>query len=395
MSANHDFDVIILGAGLVGMSAALAFEQSGYRVALMDPQALTTEHNDNLAQWDSRIYAISPGNMDWLISLGIEPYLDVTRIAPVEKMCVYGDETGSLAFAPTNDMARISTSFVNYILESRQLLLALTKRFVELSIPFYCARPTDVEVGKSSATLILQDGQVLTAKLLVGADGANSWLRQPIGVNAKTHDYHQMGVVANFRISGDHHQTATQWFTGEAILACLPLPDQHLSIVWSVEPEYAQTLLALSQEALCERLSEATQNQYGELKLVTPPNAFPLKRVILNTTIAARMVLVGDAAHVVHPLAGQGVNLGFRDVVSLLNEIKQAKRYEDIGDYLLLRRYERERKTDVMSMMAVTHGLKYLFQHPATPMKWVRNTGLSLVDKLPILKNQLIKQATL
>lgn len=395
MRTNDSFDCIVVGGGLVGLSATLALEQAGFRVALVDRATQAQAKARVGGDWDSRIYAISPGNMDWCRSLGIEKHLDEARIQPVSAMQVYGDTHGQLHFKQTEGLASVHAPDVSYILENDNLMLALQKTLLERSCPRFYATPSSLTVSPEQACLTLTTGERLSAKLVLGADGAQSWLRQWMGVASQYHDYQQVGVVANFSISGAHDNTATQWFLGESILACLPLPSCHISMVWSVPSQQVEELMSLPLESLSQRVSETSQHRYGTLSCVTPPQAFPLKRVTLDNTVANRVALLGDAAHIVHPLAGQGVNLGFRDVAGLLKHLTARKAFEDIGDLMLLRRYARERKADVMAMMQVTHGLKYLFEHPSKSAAFVRNAGLTLLDRVPIIKKRLVKQATL
>ena len=211
--------------------------------------------------------------------------------------------------------------------------------------------------------LTLADGRELRAKLIVGADGPDSWVRQQAGISAAPTLYQQHGVVANFIADKPHHGIAFQWFQPDGILALLPLPQQMVSMVWSVSPEKSAALLALPHEELCAQVAAASQHTLGELKLITPPAAFPLRLLNLPHIIAPRLALVGDAAHNVHPLAGQGVNLGFRDARELAQVLLQRGAQADCGDVHLLRRYERARREDIVSMQLTTHTLKYLFNN--------------------------------
>jgi ubiquinone biosynthesis UbiH/UbiF/VisC/COQ6 family hydroxylase len=228
--------------------------------------------------------------------------------------------------------------------------------------------------------------------LIVGADGRDSWVRNQAGMAETPTPYHQHGVVANFSTSKAHHGTAYQWFQPDGILALLPLPDKRVSIVWSVSPEKSATLLAMSPEAFCDEVSHASQQILGELNLITPPAAFALRVLNLAHLTKSRLALVGDAAHNVHPLSGQGVNLGFRDARKLAEILLQAGQ-GDCGDLHLLRRYEKARRDDILSMQLTTDSLKNLFVNTNPVLRKLRNIGLFATNKLTPLKKMLVRHA--
>ena len=202
-----------------------------------------------------------------------------------------------------------------------------------------------------------------------------------------------MGAVANFETIKPHQHVARQWFREDGVLAWLPLAGNRISMVWSTGKAHAQELLDLSPEKLSGCVAEAGQHVLGELRLITPAAAFPLSRQRVDTLIKPRLVLIGDAAHVIHPLAGQGVNLGFRDAETLAKILLQCNAYQDIGDVMLLRRYERSRKADMMAMQHVTDGLQKLFGSSRPLLKKMRNWGLRLTDSQLTFKKRLVAQA--
>jgi ubiquinone biosynthesis UbiH/UbiF/VisC/COQ6 family hydroxylase len=250
-----------------------------------------------------------------------------------------------------------------------------------------------MELDSATATLILASGERLGASLVVGADGAQSWVRRAAGLTARASSYHQLGVVANLGTAKPHDGTAFQWFRADGVLAYLPLPGNRISIVWSTSEPHGRELLGLAPEAFCLRLAEAGQGVLGELTLITPPQAFPLQSLAAESMIGPRVALVGDAAHVVHPLAGQGVNLGFGDARVLAGTLTEREPFRDCGDRVLARRYERSRAEAVFAMRTVTDGLAKLFGLPGLPAARMRNAGLNLTDRLAPVKNLLVRHA--
>lgn len=382
-----DFDVVIIGGGLVGASLAAALKSSGLTIGLLESQPASA----NYEGWDSRIYAISPGNAAFLEQCGAWQHLEMGRVQPVSAMRVFGDEGAELDFSAY----QIGAPELNFILENRLLQQALWRDFQQqdnLTL-FHPASCTSIEWHDDFVQLTLADGRELHTKLLVGADGPDSWVRQQAGINAAPTLYQQHGVVANFIAEKPHQGTAFQWFQSDGILALLPMPQQMVSMVWSVTPEKSATLLELPPEELCAQVAAASRHMLGVLKPITPPAAFPLRILNLPHIVAPRLALVGDAAHNVHPLAGQGVNLGFRDVRELARVLSQRGAQTDCGDAHLLRRYERARREDIVSMQLTTHTLKYLFNNSNPILRNLRNIGLSLTNQFSPLKKMLARHA--
>lgn len=387
--SEAQYDLIIVGAGLVGAACALALRGSGLRVALVEGRAPSALPEDD--SWDSRIYAISPGSAQFLADLGVWTALPSSRIQPVEAMHIVGDDgVAHLDFAAYDS----GVSELAFIIESRLMQDALWHALEqECEVTLFCpARCDALDVNDERAALTLADGQVLTARLIVGADGAQSWVRQQIGAAARDKDYRQGGVVANFATEQAHRGMARQWFRADGILAYLPLPGNRISIVWSTDPDHSQALLAAAPEAVCAEVAEAGQHALGGLTLLTPPAAFPLHLIQVPSIIGPRVALIGDAAHQVHPLAGQGVNLGFGDARALAETLK-ARGPRDCGDALLLRRYERSRREQIIAMQTVTDSLKELFGKQNAALGAIRNLGLSLTNRTGWLKQRLIEHA--
>lgn len=386
----EQFDVVIVGGGLVGASMAAALADSRLQVALLEgrpPAALPQD-----ASWDARIYAISPGNQRFLRDIGAWQRMDGARVAPVRQMQVRGDRKGSQLLL---DAADAAASELASILENRLLLDALWQGLAQqpnLHIVSPC-RPTRIEWGDDNALIALDDGRTLACRLVIGADGANSWVRAQAGIEAKPDPYGQKGVVANFACERPHRGIARQWFFDDGILAWLPLPGNRISIVWSTFDAKADALVAFDADALCERVALAGANELGQLTPITPAAAFPLRLLRLPQTVKPRLALVGDAAHNVHPLAGQGVNLGFQDARLLAQMLCDLPLGADAGDYRLLRRYERGRKEDVLLMQLVTDSLQKLFNNSNPLLAGLRNLGLGLTDRIAPVKQLLIRHA--
>ena len=385
-----DFDVIIVGAGLVGASLAAALKDSGLRLALVENAAPPALPRDD--SWDSRIYAITPANAAFLDRLGVWSQLDPSRITPVSEMHIFGDDgRARLDF----DAYEAGLSELTFIAESRLiqdgLWRALQKQDnLELIAPARCA---NLLLGEDAAVLRLEDGRELRAALVVGADGRESWVRSQAGIEAKPTPYRQLGVVANFDTELPHGNAARQWFREDGILAWLPLPGKRISIVWSAFEDLAAELMALPPEAFCARVQEAGHNALGELRLITPPAAFSLRVLHLDHLVKSRLALVGDAAHNVHPLAGQGVNLGFQDAAELAKVLMERGPQRDCGDHLLLRRYDRARQEDILAMQLLTTGLQRLFNNNNPLLRTMRNLGLSFTGSQSWLKNRLVQHA--
>lgn len=388
MKTSTKCDVVIVGGGLVGASLAASLRSSGLSLALVEAGA-PPEIDD--AGWDSRIYAISPGSRAYLEESGAWALLDQCRIAPVEEMRVFGDNGSNIEFSAY----QMGVSELACILENRNLQHALWQLLQEqdnldLIHPARCAA---LSVDDEAAELTLEDGRILQAGLIVGADGRNSWVRNQAGITAAPLDYQHHGVVANFSCELPHRGIAHQWFAPDGILALLPLPGNRVSMVWSVRPEKSAQLTALANESLCEQVAAASQNTLGELKLITPAAAFPLRLLTLPSISANRVALVGDAAHNMHPLAGQGVNTGFRDARQLSRLLIGRGGCTDCGDAQLLRRYDRKRREDIHTMQAATYGLKNLFCNDDPLLRTLRNLGLNATDKIVPLKKLLMQHA--
>ena len=364
-----------MGGGPVGASLVHALRD--LRVALIGTPA---DPNDSAASFDPRVYALSPGNVEFLRHLGVWQKLPAERLAAVHGMRIFGDDGhATLEF----DAYEAGVPELAWIVEDGALQRALWS-----GLPGEARQCERLEIG-AAARLTLSDGSDVAAKLIVGADGAHSFVRRAAGIQAAERDYGQAAVVANFRCAKPHRNVAYQWFQGGPVLALLPLPGEQVSMVWSLPVAEAERIAA--QPAI--EVTQASHRVLGELALASAVKTFPLRRLSARRLVAPRIALAGDAAHVVHPLAGQGLNLGLRDARVLAETLAQRGAWRDCGDYTLLRRYERARKEDVLAMQLTTDGLQKLFMNDAVLLSGARNFGLVLADRLPFFKSFLVHHA--
>lgn len=399
---TRTYDVVIAGAGLVGLALAPALARAGLSVALVDRAPVAAPDFDP-ATWDSRVYAIGPGSAAYLRAQGAWQRLPVERVAAVEAMQVTGDANASLSFSAYD----LGERALAWIVEERALRAALLPGVYEAGVDVFGGSPfvglvwfpdrATLTLGPEStagAEPVQVSVRSLSARLMVGADGVRSWVRGAAGLVAARRPYGQTAVVANFDCERAHHGVARQWFLPDgSVLAWLPLAGRRISIVWSAPDAMAAELSALPTERLTARVAEAGGHALGALTLITSPALFPLALVRLASPVAHRLALVGDAAHGVHPLAGQGVNLGFGDAQALAAILAERGPVADPGASVLLARYARRRSEPVLAMQAVTDGLSRLFGVPSPWLSLLRNAGLTAVDRIPLLKRALAQPA--
>ena len=383
------FDLVIVGGGLAGLSLAVALRAAPLSIAVVE--AGTAPAVPRPPDWDSRIYAFSPANAAFLQQMGVWQRLDHRRLAPVRQMEIHGDAGGRLDFSAYDS----GVDELAWIMESSLLASELWETVRRQgNVTLLCpAAPLALDIAADQATLALADGRSLSAQLIVGADGADSWTRTAAGIAVSFAPYGEMGTVANFACAGPHHDCARQWFRPDGILAWLPLPGQRLSMVWSTPEAHAQELLALPPSELCARVAAAGDHCLGDLSLLTPPAAFPLRLMRAPRCVGPRLALIGDAAHTIHPLSGHGINLGLQDSRVLAERLLQRPAHVDCGDERLLRGYERSRHEEVLVLQSTTHALQRLFQPRQAALSWLRNAGLNLTNALPVVRNALVRYA--
>lgn len=387
-------DVTIVGAGLVGLAAALALTLSGYEVLLVDAKQPQSIHDD-LADWDQRIYAISPRNVQWLMALDVWQLLDAHRITEMQAMEIWGDASAAPLKLFADDA---NTDGLGFIVEERTLKLALLQRLQECGVNTRFGQASvSITNNAEYSSLHFNDGTIVESTLLLAADGANSWIRQQLNITVEEKPYFQTAIVANFATEKWHGNIARQWFMQDAdghvgIMAWLPLPENKVSIVWSASTQYAETLLKLGADAFTGQVMAIGNAALGRFKLMNTPAAFPLVLKKAVQMVHNSVVLIGDAAHRVHPMAGQGVNLGFRDVIDLLEILTARHQYQNLNDAGLLAHYARMRKADLLNMTTLTNGLYHLFDSQNAVVKKVRNYGLISTNQ-NVIKRVLVTRA--
>jgi 2-octaprenylphenol hydroxylase len=397
-AAPHDSDVCIVGNGVIAKTTALGFAQAGHRVTLLvppGPPAASAPPQGAGQPWDVRVYALNHTAHTLLSSLKVWGALDAARVAPVESMVVNGDgkQPGDIEF----DAFGAHVGSLAWIVEDRNLNQALDAALkFAANVNIVSGRAARLHADRAGATVTLDGGAVIACALIVGADGGQSWVRGQCDIGLDYRSYHQRAVVTNFACGKPHHGVAYQWFTGhEGVVALLPLPGDRVSLVWSAPDALADTLLRESLGEMAVRLAVLSEDKLGQLRPLQPEAVkdVPLALIRPHAIVAPRVALVGDAAHVVHPLAGHGMNLGFADVAQLLDTVAGREAQRSIGDERVLARYARARKEDVLLMQLATDGLARLFGADLEPVRVVRNLGLNLLNKLPAIKRRLMAHA--
>lgn len=374
----HSYNVVIVGGGMVGLTVACALGNSGLKIAVLEQQAPSLELPSN---YGMRTSAITHASRRVFEAIGAWQAMLAQRVSPFREMHVWdASGAGQIHF----DAADSGVADLGYIIENQVIQSALWQRAQTLTnVELLCPAQWQHWHQEADAVVLqLDDGRELRARLLIGADGARSRLREQAGIAVKGWGYDQHAVVVAVKTEYSHQRTAWQRFLPTGPLAFLPLPDLHYSsIVWSTTPEQATELLALDEQTFAARLGEAFEYKLGRIVDVGARGKFPLRLQHAVDYIKPRLALVGDAAHAIHPLAGQGVNLGLLDAAALAEVILAANaKSRDIGSLATLRRYERWRKGHNLAMMASMDGFKRLFGSSAAPVRWARNFGLNLTN---------------
>lgn len=390
MNRRGIHDVAIVGAGMVGASLALRLAQEGFDVALIESREPPAWNADN--EIDLRVVAVAPSSVDFLDCVGVWNMIVASRVSAYRRMHVWDSiAPGELTF----DAADNGDASLGYIAENRLIQSVLWQHMQRAQIALRV--PAHVEATESNAdrrTLTFDDGTTLNARLVVAADGAESTLRDLLQIGTNMREYEQRAVVAHVKTERAHESTAWQRFLPNATLAFLPLADGRASIVWSVPTREADRLLELDAAAFCRELGAAFDFRLGTIEATTKRVAIPLRMRLAKSYIAPRFVLIGDAAHVVHPLAGQGVNLGLRDAAELadiLIDARNAKR--DFAAAPVLRRYERRRRSDDTLSAYAFDSIQRIFGSEFPPMAALRGAGLAIADRMAPLKRHLLRHA--
>ncbi len=384
------YQVVVVGASMVGATLATALGLRGHRVALVEAQAARPE--PAWTEFDLRVSAVTRASQRIFEVLGAWPGMVSRRVSPYREMHVWDAAgPGSIHF----DSADLGEPYLGHIIENRVMVAALEERLAGLE-HVHCYRPASVSALARTAdgiTLTLQDDRI-EARVVVGADGARSRVRELAGMSCVGVDYAQQALVATVRTAKGHQETAWQRFLPGGPLAFLPLLDGYSSIVWSAPSQRVQELLAMETDDFAVALSDAFGRRLGTVDWIGPRAAFPLRRQHTTQYVQPRLALAGDAAHTIHPLAGQGVNLGLLDAAALAEVLSEAiGAGRDPGDFRVLRRYERWRKGHNLGTEALMDGFKRLFGTGSVPVSLVRGIGMNLTDVAGPLKRSIMRRA--
>lgn len=389
-------DLLIVGAGMVGSALALALQGSGLQVLLLDGSPMSVKPFDVQAAFEPRVSALSAASQRILERLGVWEGITARRASPYTDMHVWdGSGTGQIHFSA----ASLHAEVLGHIVENRVVQDALLDRLHDCDLGLLAnARLEQMRRSGDDWLLTLADGRTLRAPLVIAADGANSAVRRLTGVATREWDYLHHAIVTSVRSTQPHRMTAWQRFTDNGPLAFLPLErdgqKDWCSIVWSTTPGEAQRLMALEDGEFCSELERAFEGRLGSVLAADPRLCVPLRQRHAKRYVAEGLALVGDAAHTIHPLAGQGVNLGFLDAAVLAEVLLQAaERGERLAEVKVLSRYERRRMPHNLALMAAMEGFERLFQADPLPVRWLRNTGLKLVDRMPEAKALFVREA--
>jgi len=388
---SDHFDLVIVGAGMVGSTLACSLGNTSLRIGVLEANPLQTVWDKDSV--DLRVSAITAASQQIFRQLGVWEEMVTLRVSPFREMYVWdagGD--GAIHF----DSADIGEDRLGHIVENRVIQKTLLDKMMALeNVEFICpARLSSMQISTDVADLHLEDGRQITTGLVVGADGGNSQVRQMAGIETQGWSYDQKAVVAAVKTTASHRETAWQRFLPEGPLAFLPLSNGGCSIVWTTSPEHADALLNMNEHRFMLELTQAFDSKLGQIVECGPRAAFPLRLQHVNNYVKDRLALIGDAAHTIHPLAGQGVNLGLLDAAVLSEVLGNAsEKGHDIGAFHILRRYERWRKGDNLIVMAVMDGFNRLFGSSIDPVRRIRNFGLDLTNVVMPVKNQIILHA--
>lgn len=390
-NTQKQYDVIIIGGGMVGLTLACALGRQEFSVAVVEAnQPVDVNVND---EYELRVSAISKSSQQVFKAINAWQGMLNRRASPYQHMHVW-DATGNgkIHF----DAADLGIDVLGHIVENRAVQFALYEQCLQLhSVELFCPQQVKkINYSEQQSEILLDDGRCITAGLLIGADGANSKVRDAAEISINKSDYQQKGVVTVVKSTHSHKSTAWQRFLPTGPLAFLPLSDGRCSIVWSAEDKTADELLAMDDATFCRELEQAFDYTLGKIESIGQRAAFPLIRRHADEYVKKGIALIGDAAHTIHPLAGQGVNLGILDAAALAETLFAARaKGQSIASLATLRKYERWRRADNSLMMYSMSGFKNLFSNERSSLSLLRNAGLNLVNSMGPVKHKFMRHA--
>ncbi|MCB1616574.1 MAG: FAD-dependent monooxygenase [Pseudomonadales bacterium] len=393
-----EYDILVVGAGMAGAAMACTLAECGLRIAVIEHRAFTSA--STAEHFDPRVVALTIASQGFLERLDVWSSITRQRTGPFSAMHVWdATGTGSIDFAA----CEVGQSVLGHIVENSVVTEALLDKMQALDIELICpasvASLTLADGVGGKTMLVLDDGRALAADLVIAADGAQSSLRAMAAMETREWSYYHRAIVTTVTTELPHQFTAWQRFSEEGPLAFLPLCNEQgntniCSIVWSLKETLAEQIMSLDDDEFRLRLGETFEHRLGEIVTVDKRWSFPLQQRHSKSYFRPGLVLIGDAAHTIHPLAGQGINLGFQDVRVLGEEIRRAcQRQIPLTHVSILQRYQRRRLGKNLAMMAVMEGFKQLFEQQALPFRWVRNEGMNQINRFSLLKNRIMQQA--
>ncbi len=392
--------IVIIGGGPVGLSFALAAARlAGVDVTIIEKNPLPDPKISAIApvdstRFDHRVYALSPSTVTFLTELGVWQHMPPARCTPIDTMRVFADEESATVLPAFTFDEGVPLA---HIIELQTLMAALVAKVVASNIRLIVG-DTPLEIKAAGANqagqkITLASGEVIDATLLVGADGRASQVRRSANIDVTEKDYDSDAIVANFHTEIAHGNTARQWFSNDGVMAYLPLPQNQISIVWSTSRLNAQRWQAMGDDEFCAAVGAAGQHSLGKLTLASRRDALALKRIQALQWVQPGLALMGDAAHAIHPLAGQGVNLGFGDAQQLAAELAGKSALSSVGDLAVLRRYARKRIESAALMAGTTDYLQGLFKRHDAVAKWLRHDGFQWFDRISVARRMVAQYA--
>ena len=377
------FDIVIVGGGMVGQAFALSMSHHDFSIAIIEPNNPNPELTDD---FHARVSAITPKSEQLLNGLGVWDHIKRKQLFKSTKVWDQNSH-GSIAFNAEDE----KLEHLGHIVENDAIQSALYQCLENTNVEFLSAKVTNLIKLEQGYELELDDHSLIDCHLLIGADGARSKVRELAGIVTTDTDYQQKAIICNIESMHGFEETTWQRFLSDSIIALLPLSEHRASIVWSAENTLADELIQLSPLEFAKRLSAGVEYRFGEFTITSPMQAFPLIERSAEEYVKKHLALIGDAAHNIHPLAGQGVNLGFSDIFELSKQITDNN--YNLDDFMVLRKYARARRLDNELMAKTMTGLNWIYKENNEPLRWLRGFGMNVINENPTLKSFFQKHA--